>query len=110
MRTDDLDVTASHLTAIQPPENNLDFKSYDIYRKLTQKEKRAMQQKIQDDTVKFAAALDEEMLPTMPHTKKSTVLGKRSFLGIVAARQARLQAQIDWLHTEQEKHKQEDDL
>jgi len=88
------------------PENRLDFEPYDIYRKLTPKEKRDMQKKIQDDTVKFAGELDDKVLPKMPNTKKSTVLAKRRFLGIVAARQARLQAQIEWLHAEQEKYKE----
>lgn len=99
------DVDVSYLTAIQPPENSLDFKSYDIYRKLTAKEKLAMKEKIEQNTVKFAKELDESFLPTMPKTKKSSVLAKRRFLGIMAERQARLQAQIDWLHAEQEKNR-----
>ena len=87
------------------PENRLGYEPYDIYRKLTRKERQAMQEKIEQNTVKFAAALDEEILPTMPKTKKSTVLAKRRFLGIIAERQARLQAQIEWLHAEQEKNR-----
>ena len=49
--------------------------------------------------------LDERVLPAMPKTKKATVQGKRNFLKIIAERQARLQAQIDWLHSEQEKYR-----
>jgi len=90
------------------PENRDDFEPYDIYRKLTAKEKRNMQQQIQANTVKYAAALDEQILPKMPNTKKATVLAKRRFLGIIAERQARLQAQIDWLHREQEKNRKEE--
>lgn len=89
----------------QAPENSLDYRPYDIYRKLSRKERAAMEEKIEQDTVKFAKELDESFLPTMPKTKKSSVLGKRHFLGIIAARQARLQAQIDWLHAEQEKNR-----
>ena len=44
---DTRDVEVSGLTMQQPPENTDDFQSYDIYRKLTQKEKQAMQKKIQ---------------------------------------------------------------
>jgi len=79
---------------------------YNIYQNLTPAEKRAMKEKIQHDTVKFAAALDERVLPMMPNTKKSSVLAKRRFLGIIAERQARLQAQIDWLHSQQEYYRQ----
>ena len=95
----------------QVPENSLDYKPYDIYRRLTRKERQAMQEKIEQNTVKFAAGLDESILPTMPKTKHATVLAKRRFLGIIAERQARLQAQIDWLHAEQEKNRklQEED-
>ena len=77
---------------------------YDIYRNLTRKERQAMEKKIQEDTVKF----DEEVLPMMPNTKHSNVLAKRRFLGIVANRQARLQAQIDWLHAEQERNRKDE--
>ena len=87
------------------PENRLDYEPHDIYRKLTRKERQTMQEKIEQNTVKFAAALDEEILPTMPKTKRATVLAKRRFLGIIAERQARLQAQIEWLHAEQEKNR-----
>lgn len=107
--TDARDVEVSYLTAIQPPENSLEFQSYDIYRKLTKAERKQMEAKIEQDTIKFASALDEELLPTMPKTKHANVLAKRRFLGIIAERQARLQAQIDWLHAEQEKHRKLDE-
>ncbi len=99
---EEIDVEVSYLTEMQPPENSLEFKSYDIYRKLSPKQKKQMQEKIEQDTVKFASALDEEMLPTMPRTRYASISSKRRFLGIVAERQARLQAQIDWLAGEQE--------
>lgn len=103
--TDAMDVEVSYLTEIQPPENSLEFQSYDIYRKLTKAERKQMEAKIEQDTIKFASALDEEMLPAMPKTKHSSVLAKRKFLGIIAERQARLKAQVDWLHAEQEKYR-----
>lgn len=81
---------------------------YDIYRNLTRKERQAMEKKIQEDTVKFAAGLDEKVLPMMPNTKHSNVLAKRRFLGIVSNRQARLQAQIDWLRAEQERNRKDE--
>ena len=108
--TDMRDVEYSYLTAVQPPENSLEFQSYDIYHKLSRKERAEMQKQIQEDTVKFSAELDDKVLPTMPNTKHSTVLGKRNFLGIVANRQARLQAQIDWLRREQERNRREEDV
>lgn len=106
--TDERDVEMSGLTIQQPPQNQQGFSSYDIYRKLTRKERQEMQKKMQEDTVKFAAALDEKILPQMPNTKHSTVLAKRRFLGIIAERQARLQAQIDWLHREQERNRKDE--
>jgi len=69
------------------------------------KEDKETQKRIQENTVLFAAALDDKVLPKMPNTKHSTIRGKRHFLGIIAERQARLQEQIDWLHREQEKHR-----
>ena len=79
--------------------------SVDIYRNLTRKEKNEMQESIEKNAVKFSAALDEKILPMMPKTKNATLQGKRNFLKIIAERQARLQAQIDWLHREQEKYR-----
>ena len=102
------DVEVSGLTMQQPPDNRLDFEPYDVFRKLTRKEKQAMDKKIQEDTVRFSVGLDEKILPMMPNTKHSTVVGKRNFLGIVANRQAKLQAQIDWLRREQEKNRKEE--
>ena len=100
------DVTSSSYG--NPPENKEDYKAYDIYRKLDGKEKKAMQKNIEKYSVKFSAGLDERVLPAMPKTRNATLQGKRNFLKIIAERQARLQAQIDWLHREQEKHRQEE--
>ena len=79
--------------------------SVDIYKNLTRKEKNEMQESIEKNAVKFSAALDEKILPMMPKTKNATLQGKRNFLKIIAERQARLQAQIEWLHREQEKYR-----
>ena len=79
--------------------------SVDIYRNLTRKEKNEMQESIEKNTVKFSAELDEKILPLMPKTKNATLQGKRNFLKIIAERQARLQAQIDWLKNTQEKYR-----
>lgn len=79
--------------------------SVDIYKNLTRKEKNEMQESIEKNAVKFSSALDEKILPLMPKTKNATLQGKRNFLKIIAERQARLQAQIDWLHMEQEKYR-----
>jgi nitrogenase molybdenum-iron protein alpha/beta subunit len=97
------DVTSSSYG--NPPENKEDYKAYDIYRKLDGKEKKAMQESIEKYSVKFSAGLDERVLPAMPKTRNATLQGKRNFLKIIAERQARLQAQIDWLHREQEKYR-----
>ena len=89
------------------PENRDDYEPYDIYRKFSRKERAEMEKQIQKNTVKYAAVLDEKILPQMPNTKKSTLLDKRKFLGIVANRQAKLDAQIEWLHREQERNRKE---
>ena len=57
---------------------------------------------IEKNMVKFAAILDERILPQMPKGKNISVLAQRQFLGIIAARQAKLQAQTDWLKNQQE--------
>lgn len=97
------DVTESRL--LKAPENRINFKPYDIYHKMSQTEKKQMWDKLQKDTVKFSAGLDEKVLPLMPKNKSATISGKRNFLKIYAERQAKLQAQIDWLRNEQEKHR-----
>ena len=61
--------------------------------------------KVEANTVKFARALDEKVLPLMPKNKNAFIGAQRQFLGIIAERQARLQAQIDWLHERQEYYK-----
>ena len=89
------------------PENRTDYQPYDIYRKLTPKERREMQEQIEKDTVRYATELDEKILPMMPTTKKADVFKKRLFLGIMASRQAKLDAQKRWLKAEQAKHREE---
>ncbi len=89
------------------PENRIDFEPYDIYRKLTKKEKDEMQEQIEKDTVRFASELDEKFLPLMPKTKSAKVLEKRKFLGIMAERRARLEAQKRWLQSERAKNRKE---
>lgn len=88
------------------PENKLDFQPYDIYRKLTKKEKQAMANQIREDSVRFAAELDEKVLPQMPNTKHSTLQGKRNFLSIIAVREAKRIAQVKWLRASQEYYRQ----
>ena len=89
------------------PENSMDYRPYDIYRKFTPKERREMQEQIEKDTVRYATELDEKVLPMMPKTKKADVYYKRQFLGIMASRQAKLDAQKRWLKAEQAKHREE---
>lgn len=97
------DVVESRI--LTAPQNKVDFHSYDIYRNLTRHEKPEMQKKIEKDTVKFSASLDAEVLPMMPKNKNASLIAQRQFLGIIAERQARLQAQIDWINSEQEKYR-----
>lgn len=61
--------------------------------------------KVESDTVKFARALDEKVLPLMPK-KNASIMAQRQFLGIIAERQAKLQAQIEWLHSQQEYYRE----
>ena len=105
-----------------PPENKADYNPYDIYRGCTKKERRMIQEQIEADTIKFIGGLTERMLPDMKNVtvtdidkdgkwmkpRKATMKEKNKLLFVTAQRQARLQAQIDWLHREQEKHRQEE--
>ena len=50
--------------------------------------------------MKYAEALDEEILPHI--TGQMNLRGKRNFLHVIAERQAKLQAQIDWICDRQE--------
>ena len=87
------------------PENKTDYKRCDIYRNMAAKEKIESENKVREDTIKFASELDEKILPLMPKSKNASLIAQRQLLGIIAERQARLQAQIDWLKNTQEKYR-----
>ena len=59
-----------------------------------------MRDLVQENTIKYNEALVQEVLPMMP--KKGDIRAKLHFCGIIAARQAKLQKQIDWMHERQE--------
>ena len=102
VRAIDEDIVESKL--LPAPPNKEDYVPFDIYRRMTNAERKEMQDRIEKNTIKFSAGLDENILPQMPRNKKSTIKDKRNLLKIVAERQARLQAQIDWLRSEQERY------
>ena len=54
-----------------------------------------MKNSIQENAIKYNEMLVDEILPLMP--KKGKLRAKLTFCAIVAERQAKLQAQIDWL-------------
>ena len=58
----------------------------------------------QERTIKYNEALVGELLPKMP--KKGDIKAKLHFCAIVAARQAKLQKQIDWMRERQEFYRQ----
>lgn len=58
--------------------------------------------RIEENTIKFAGVLDERILPKMPKGKNVSIRAQRNLLGIIAERQAKLQAQIDWIRERQE--------
>jgi len=60
---------------------------------------------IEKVAVKYASALDEKVLPLMPKTKYASTVAQRQFLGIIAERKAKLERQVKWLHSEQEKYR-----
>ena len=79
---------------------------------------------VEENTIKYAKALTESFLPKLKGVKytevtirggeeiwgkprKATLQEKMRFINVYAERQAKLQAQIDWLHAEQEKHRKE---
>ena len=59
-----------------------------------------MRDLVQENTIKYNEALVEKLIPLMP--KKGSMSAKLHFCGIVAARQAKLQKQIDRMHERQE--------
>lgn len=97
---------------VEIPQDLKDYAPYDIYRKLTRKERMLQDEQIRKNTAKYSAELDTEILPKMPTVKNPALKAhalrsQRQFLGIIAERQARLQAQIEWLQAEQEKHRED---
>ena len=59
---------------------------------------------LQENTIKYNEAVVRNLLPLMP--KKGDMNAKLNFCGIIAARQARLQKQIEWLREEKEFYRQ----
>lgn len=63
-----------------------------------------MKDLIQENTIKYNESLVRDLIPLMP--KKGDIKAKLHFCGIIAARQAKLQKQIDWLRERQEYYRQ----
>lgn len=59
-----------------------------------------MSKSVQENTLKYNEALIDEILPKMP--KKGSLKSKLAFCAVIAERQAKLQAQIEWLEKEKE--------
>lgn len=59
-----------------------------------------MSKSVQENTLKYNEALIDEILPKMP--KKGSLKAKLAFCAVIAERQAKLQAQIDWLAEQKE--------
>ena len=59
-----------------------------------------MDKSVRENTIKFNECLIDEILPLMP--KKGTMRAKLTFCAIIAERQAKLQAQAEWLEERQE--------
>ena len=101
------------------PENRVDFEPYDLFCKCTKKEKEAMQEQLEQNTIKFHKGLVEDVLPKWKDLtfteegkdgkwlkpRKATMQEKNKLLFVMANRQAKLQAQIDWLKNTQEKYR-----
>lgn len=105
------------------PENRIDFKGYDIYRNLSFREKAEMRKQIETNTIKYHKAFTEDLLPKMDKLtfeedvlrddgtverlkpRKATMQEKNKLLFAMANRQAKLQAQIEWLHRTQEMYR-----
>lgn len=78
---------------------------------------------IEENTIKFVRGLHEEFLPKLEgleyteerikedgtierrNPRKATLREKVKLIDVIAIRQAKLQRQIEWLASEQEKHK-----
>ena len=63
-----------------------------------------MKESVQENTIKYNEALVEELLPKMP--KKGSISAKLHFCGMFAARQAKLQEQIDKMNADKEFYRQ----
>lgn len=59
-----------------------------------------MSKSVQENTLKYNEALIDEILPKMP--KKGNLKSKLAFCAVIAERQAKLQAQLEWLEKEKE--------
>ena len=106
---------------IPAPENKPNFEGYDIYRGCSRQDKRLMDKEIVKNTIKFHSKLTEEILPkldgltfteeaddgTWMKPRKATMPEKNRLLFIIANRQAKLQRQIDWLRSEQERNRKD---
>ena len=78
---------------------------------------------VEANTIKYSKALEEDFLPKLKgltyeedvlrddgtverlKLRKATLSEKLKFCHVYAVRQAKLQKQIDWLRSEQEKHR-----
>lgn len=58
--------------------------------------------KIEEDSIRFSHELDDKILPLMPKGNNVSVMAQRQFLSIIAERKAKLYAQVEWLHKQQE--------
>ena len=108
---------------IPAPENKPNFEGYDIYRGCSRQDKRFMDKQMVKNTIKYHSKLTEEILPKMDKLtfeedvlrddgtverlkpRKATMQEKNKLLFVMANRQAKLQAQIDWLKNTQEKYR-----
>jgi len=63
-----------------------------------------MKNLLQENTIKYNESLVQKLIPLMP--KKGSMSAKLHFCGIVAARQAKLQEQIDKMNAEKEFYRQ----
>ena len=97
-----------------------------VYANMPYRDKRYMEKQINKNTIKYHTALTEDILPKMENLtfeedvlrddgtverlkpRRATMQEKNKLLFVMANRQAKLQAQIDWLHAEQAKHTKED--
>ena len=67
---------------------------------------------IEKDALEYAHALEEEILPAMGDCGlwnkevPATMERKRNLLFVIANRKAKLKAQAEWMHSEQERYRQ----